>query len=223
MEASFWHARWQSQQIGFHQATVNENLARWWPTLGVPSDARVLVPLCGKSVDLLWLRQQGHSVVGVELAESACRGFFEENALPFRVEQAGAYVRWLGEGAADGIIVLQGDFFAAPADVIGPVSALYDRAALIALPPPMRELHCAQLAALLPTGARGLLVTIAYPQSEKAGPPFSVPTSEVHERLDADFSVESVHEADQLATPDAPNRWGLTALSELVHALTRTA
>lgn len=221
MEPTFWHARWNAQQIGFHRDTVNPYLARWWSSLEVPASARVLVPLCGKSRDLRWLQQRGHTVVGVELSGVACRAFFSETELPHTVEDHGPYQRWVGTGEAAGIELLQGDFFAAPVELIGQVDAVYDRASLIALPPALRAKHVARLSALLPSGAPGLLVSLDYPQDEKKGPPFSVPMAEVNARLRDAFEVELLEDVDLLAQPDAPNRWGLSALSEQAYQLRR--
>ncbi|MCO4762856.1 MAG: thiopurine S-methyltransferase [Myxococcales bacterium] len=221
MKAAFWHERWSSQRIGFHLPVVNPNLKAWWPTLNVPQGSRVLVPLCGKTSDMVWLHEQGCEVVGVELSEVACRSFFEDNDLPYRTENEGDYTRWIGEGSAKGLTVVQGDFFQAPLALIGPVSALYDRASLIALPPEMRVHHCAQLARLLPPGAPGLMITIAYPRGEKQGPPFSVPTAEVQALTHGHFEVSTLADKDLLTGPNPENRWNLSSLHELVHLVTR--
>jgi len=222
MEASFWESRWTTERIGFHLGDTNPNLARWWPELHILTESRVLVPLCGKSLDLLWLHRRGHRVIGVELSAKACAAFFAENDLAFRQEVKGEHTRWIGVGDAEGLELLQGDFFHAPAELIGRVDALYDRASLIALPPALRPKHTAQLGKLLPTGARGLMITITYPQAEKAGPPFSVPTDELTERLASDFSVDALQTTDLLEAPEAANRWGLSSLIEVVHSVTRT-
>ena len=79
MHAEFWQARWARSEIGFHLSEVNPYLQRYWPALGLPEGARVLVPLCGKSLDLAWLVGQGYQVVGVELAPRAVEDFFTEH------------------------------------------------------------------------------------------------------------------------------------------------
>ena len=135
MQPDFWHKRWQSNQIGFHLPEVNPYLQRFWPQLGVEEGARVLVPLCGKSLDLLWLAHQGHEVLGIELSEKAVEEFFDEHHFdpnvseqgPFKVYRAGSIELWCG------------DFFELTAGDVADCTALYDRAALIALPPPMRQ------------------------------------------------------------------------------------
>ena len=171
----FWVARWEAGQTGFHQGRPNGMLRRHWAALGAPAGCPVLVPLCGKSLDMAWLREQGHEVVGVEVAEQAVAAFFAEQGLdPVRRPQ-GPLVRW----EADGYRIHQGDLFALDAEALGPVGAWYDRAALVALPAEARRRYVAHLDRLLPPEAPGLLVAVDYPEGEMEGPPFSVPPEEV--------------------------------------------
>ncbi|MEI8259088.1 MAG: thiopurine S-methyltransferase [Deltaproteobacteria bacterium] len=173
MNHDFWESRWREGRIGFHEGAPNAFLNERVALLGAAR--RVLVPLCGKSEDLAFLAAHGHAVVGVELVEDAVRAFFAERGLTPTVTTRGA----LTEYAHGPITLLAGDFFATTRELLGPVDALYDRAALIALPEAMRVRYVAHLRALLPSGADGLVVTIEYPQEAMAGPPFSVPEAEV--------------------------------------------
>lgn len=216
MHPDFWHERWQRQQIGFHQASVNFYLQQYWPRLAPAPGSRVFVPLCGKSADMLWLRAQGYQVAGVELSPLAVAAFFDENGLVAQVRRQGAFE----VHEADGIAIYLGDFFAlAPAD-LADVAALYDRAALIALPPAMRPAYVAHLQRLLAPGTRALLVAIEYDQAEMDGPPFSVPETEVR-ALHADRAeVERLYAADILDQEPKFRDKGLSRLQEKVYALT---
>lgn len=169
--ADFWHQRWRSQQIGFHEGKPNAHLQRFWPTLGLPPSARVLVPLCGKAHDLAWLAAQGHPVTGVELSPIAAEAFFAEHGLAPERQERGPYTRW----AAGGVEILQGDIF----DLHGTWDALWDRAALIALPAELRERYVQTLRRCLRPGAPALVITFQYDQGRRDGPPFSVPEHEV--------------------------------------------
>ncbi|MDU9401248.1 thiopurine S-methyltransferase [Pseudomonas sp. zfem004] len=187
MEPAFWHKRWADNQIGFHQPQVNPYLQAHWPALGLAVGAQVLVPLCGKSLDLLWLAAQGYRVLGVELSRRAVEDFFAEHGLEAEVSQRGAFEVWrCGE-----IELWCGDIFALNAEDVAGCTGLYDRAALIALPPRMRERYMALLDDLLPT-AKGLLVTLDYDQLLIDGPPFSVGDAEVR----AGFSGWQVDEVE---------------------------
>jgi thiopurine S-methyltransferase len=216
MHTDFWHERWQRNQIGFHQDAINPHLQQFWPALGAAPGARVFVPLCGKSGDMLWLRAQGHAVVGIEISPLAVQAFFDENGLEAKVETRGPFRVY----ETDGLCLYCGDFYAlAPADLAG-VTAVYDRASLIAMPPAMRAAYAGHLRQLLAPDTRTLLVAIEYAQHEMEGPPFSVPEAEVRALYQDACSVERIHAADILEQEPRFRDKGLTRLQEKVYALT---
>lgn len=215
MHAAFWHERWQQQQIGFHQTEINSHLQAFWGELSVPAGGQVFVPLCGKSRDMLWLRSQGFGVIGVELSPIAVHDFFKENALEPVVTQHGALERW----EADGLVILQGDFFHLSAAEVADCVAVFDRASLIALPPPMRQQYAQHFRAILPPHIQTLLVTMEYNQQEMQGPPFAVLESEVRALYAAHFHVDLLVEMDILAAEAGFRSRGLTRLVEKVYRL----
>lgn len=216
MHADFWHQRWQENRIGFHQDEVNPYLVEYWPKLGVPPPARVFVPLCGKSLDLVWLLEQGYQVEGVELSELAVQAFFEEQKLPARRARLGDWTVW--ESA--GIRLWCGDFFDLGAAQLGALEAVYDRAALIALPAPMRQRYVQHLLQLA-GGCPQLLVTLSYPQEEMDGPPFSVEPDEIQHLYEAAYSgaEQPCMRADVLAENPHLQERGLARLDEAVYLL----
>lgn len=219
MDAEFWHERWRNDQIGFHQGRVNEYLERHYAQWDIATGAPVLVPLCGKSLDMLWLRDRGHPVVGVELSQIAVEAFFREQGLSVRRHARGAFSVYETEG----IRVLCGDFFAVTVADIGAVGGVYDRAALIALPPPMRPRYVTHLAALVSRDMRGLLITLEYPDGQMQGPPFSVPEAEVMVTYPAQgFRVERLEDHDALAGNTRLRERGVTALREKVYRVARS-
>lgn len=216
MEPEFWHKRWSSNQIGFHLPEVNPYLQRFWPQLGLAQGSRVLVPLCGKSLDLLWLAHQGYSVLGVELSEKAATDFFLEHQLEAVVSEEGAFRVF----RAGDIEIRCGDFFALDPQDVADCTALYDRAALIALPAPMRERYAAQLQKILPDGV-GLLITLDYNQDEMPGPPFSVGDDEVQRLLGDAWRLEVLQEQDVLGESWKFLQAGVKRLDERVYRLSR--
>ena len=170
MQPDFWRARWAENQIGFHEGTPNSFLAEYVEQLRPAK--RVLVPLCGKSEDLAFLASRGFEVIGIELVEDAVRAFFAEHQLTPTVEKHGALTSLRGNG----VHLIAGDFFAVAPALTGPIDAFYDRAALIALPPELRDRYIAHLKTF---ATRGLLITIEYAPGVRSGPPFSVPPDEV--------------------------------------------
>ncbi|MGU9813678.1 thiopurine S-methyltransferase [Pseudomonas sp. Larv2_ips] len=217
MEPKFWQERWARNQIGFHLPEVNPCLQRHWPKLALAEGAKVLVPLCGKSLDLMWLASLGYRVLGVELSEQAVEAFFSEQGLMPRISQRGVFKVY----RADLIEVWCGDFFALDAEALADCSALYDRAALIALPPLMRAQYAEHLNALLRPGCQGLLITLDYDQTQKAGPPFAVADEEVKLLLGGHWSVQVLEEQDILGESWKFVQDGVTRLEERVYRVTK--
>lgn len=173
MEIAFWEARWKENRIGFHEGKPNALLSKHIAHLGETS--RVLVPLCGKTEDMAFLRTQGHEVVGIEAVEDAVAAFFRERGIEPHVHDHARVRVYRGEG----VTIITGDVFACTKEDVGSVTALYDRAALVALPEPMRAEYAAHLQSLLEPDARGLLITFDYDQARMQGPPFAVSSAEV--------------------------------------------
>ncbi|WP_018986892.1 thiopurine S-methyltransferase [Methylophilus methylotrophus] len=174
MHHDFWHQRWQNQQIGFHQDEINRFLLAHFQALGLQAGQRVFVPLCGKSLDMHWLLAQGYQVVGAELSQLAVDAFFTELKLAPEITQSGPLRHYRTEQ----IEIFQGDFFALTQGQLGSVDAVYDRAALIALPDEMRKQYVQHLMSITQTAPQ-LLISFEYNQSLVPGPPFSVSKPEV--------------------------------------------
>jgi thiopurine S-methyltransferase len=179
MEHDFWLEKWRVGDLGWHSADPCPDLLLHWNEIGVDSPGSVLVPLCGKSVDMIWLRDQGFSVVGVELSELAIAQFFEESGEAFVKTRQGIFEIFQGNG----ISIFQGDFFRLTREHLLDVGYVYDRAALIALPAEMRRRYVLKLEEILSAGWRQLLVTIDYPKELSLCPPFRVKEEEISTQL----------------------------------------
>jgi thiopurine S-methyltransferase len=216
MKTDFWIERWKQRQIGFHQDEINAHLQDFWPGLGIPRTDRVFVPLCGKSSDMLWLRAQGHEVLGNELSPIAVEEFFTENELEPTVTQHGDFQRW----EIDGLVLLCGDFFKLKAEHLSHCSGVFDRASLIALPPEMRPDYARHMVSIMPKQCRMLLVTMEYIQEEMQGPPFSVHEEEVRQLYQKYFDLSVLFEKDILAENPRFGEQGISQLLEKVYQLT---
>lgn len=188
MESTFWHERWAEREIGFHQAHVNTDLIQYWPQLSIPADGHVLVPLCGKSLDMVWLAGQGHQVVGLELSKVAVEEFFDEQQVQPEVRSGDRFEIY----SAGNLTILCGDFFESTPDDVGPLSAIYDRAALVALPPDMRVRYAGHLEQLVPQPVPTLLLSFTYDTSQRDGPPFSVDAAEVTRLFGTRYAIEQL-------------------------------
>ena len=191
MNPDFWNQRWRENRIGFHEGAPNAFLVKYGDRL--TGAKRVLVPLCGKAEDLAYLASRGHDVLGVELVEDAVRQFFAEHHVTPSITPRGGFQQY----TAGAITILVGDLFATSPEVVGAIDAIYDRAALVALPAEMRIGYVAQLARIAPDAKRELLMTIEYPAGSLEGPPFSVSASDVRTL----FANAVIQELDHAADP----------------------
>lgn len=216
MEHDFWLERWERAEIGFHQGETTPYLLQYWPTLQLPQGSEVFVPLCGKSLDMVWLRQQQHAVLGVELSPLAVQAFFTENGYATQATRHDAFDLC----AADEIRILCGDFFALRSEDVAHVKAVFDRAALVALPAEMRARYVAHLLEILPPATQILLVTFDYPQHQMSGPPFAVSAAEVESLYGQHATIKKLSEVDIFTQNPRFRERGLSQIHEQVFLLT---
>ncbi len=216
MKKEFWLERWERSEIGFHQDEINPYLRRFWPELSAARRGEVFVPLCGKSLDMVWLRQQGCKVLGVELSPIAVEDFFKENGQSPTHANSGRFECC----EADGIRILCGDFFDLTREDMAQVGAVYDRASLIALPPEMRERYARHLVDILPSGTQILLVTVEYPQAEMQGPPVAVSVSDGEALYGKYAEVRLLAQEDALAQNPRFQQRGMSRMQENIFLLT---
>jgi thiopurine S-methyltransferase len=213
MDPEFWRERWQKGQIGFHEAAPNSLLGKHGARLGLEPGGRVLVPLCGKSTDLVFLARAGLAVTGIEIVREAVDAFYAENRFAAEDEP------WLGFAARRAVVeagsvrIALGSFFDLRVPDAERFDAAYDRAALVAVRPEDRERYVASLLAALRPGGRVLLVTFAYWGGTMTGPPFSVDDAEV-KRLFAGSTLEQLDERDVLDSEPRFRERGATAIVE---------
>jgi thiopurine S-methyltransferase len=217
LQPEFWHERWRTGQIGFHQSAVDRHLRRYWPELGLAADSRVFIPLCGKSLDLQWLRERGHSVVGVELSAAALESFCMEQGVPVKRRTLDRFEVY----EAAQLQLYRGDFFALTPELLGGFTAVYDRAALISWTPELRATYVAHIAALSRPGTQALLIATEYPQAQMPGPPFSLDTEEIHRLYSGSHSIQELSREDILANEPRLRSRGVTQLHEVCYRLTR--
>jgi thiopurine S-methyltransferase len=217
MDPAFWHDRWRANDIGFHQPAAHAALKAHWPNLGLPKQSNVFVPLAGKSLDMVWMAERGHQVIGVELSELAVDNFFAERSRApaslkdtgFTIKRAGPYEIWCG------------DFFELSMGVTRRVVGVYDRAALVAMPYAMQARYAGKLAELIPCDVPVLLVSLSYDPSEMDGPPFPISRERIFQSFSQHFSVDHLEDTDGLAASPRLKARGLSRLIESVYLLRR--
>ena len=174
MDKTFWHQRWEENKIAFHESQANPLLVKYFKALSLAKGSRVFVPLCGKSLDIHWLLSNGYRVAGAELSKIAVTQLFAELGVDPAVSGVGEVEHY----SADKIDIFCGDIFDLPRKMLGPVDAVYDRAALVALPDEMRARYAAHLMEVADKAPQ-LLICHEYDQSLMDGPPFSISDEEV--------------------------------------------
>ncbi len=194
-------------------------LQKYWPQLGLPTGSTVLVPLCGKSLDMLWLAEQGHRVLGVELSELAITQFFSENQLTPVMHESAQGRHYV----AGHIELVCGDIFGLEDSTLAACAGAYDRAALIALPPAMRARYAGDIYGRLPSAAQSLVITLEYAQEKMEGPPFSVAEDEVLRLFSPHSDTAAIDRRDILEKEPKFIERGLTALDTVVYRLRRKA
>lgn len=207
MQPDFWHKKWQESDIGFHNTDANPLLVKHFSALGVATGSRIFLPLCGKTLDIHWLLAQGFQVVGAELSPIAIEQLFDELGVTPEVTQR----ENLQHYRAPNIDILVGDIFNVTANLLGQVDAIYDRAALVALPFDMRAHYTSHLKAIT-HNAKQLMICFVYDQSQLAGPPFSISDDEVKAHYSSDYNptlLESIEVTGKLKgqCPACENVW----------------
>ena len=186
MDNSFWHKCWERNTLGFHQTDVHPLLSSYFNKLTLATDQHVFVPLCGKTLDMAYLARF-FQVTGSELSAIACRDFFTENNIAYEHQTLDDFEHFF----CPQLSLLQGDFFKLSAKTIDSIDWIYDRAALIALPPNMQQPYVEHLKTFFSKQTRLFLVTVEFPKTQLNGPPFAVNEADV-QRLFSDFNIECI-------------------------------
>jgi thiopurine S-methyltransferase len=191
MDPSFWHQRWEKNEIPFHEGKPNPLLVKHFNELSFAKGSRIFVPLCGKTLDISWLLSNGYHVAGAELSQIAIEQLFMELGVQPEISAAGELEQW----SVDNLDIFVGDIFALSRKMLGPVDGIYDRAALVAFPEDMRKRYTAHLIEIAGKAPQ-LLICYDYDQRLMDGPPFSVSDEEVKRHYTANYAVTLVASAE---------------------------
>ena len=215
MDEKFWKECWEQDEIGFHLNEVNPVLSQYWNQLPLKSGSGVFVPLCGKSLDLIWLLKQDFHVVGVELSKIAVDAFFLEQAIKPIIQKRDKFQCYQSNQLA----LFCGSLFDLSEPHLENIQAVYDRASLVALPLEMRQRYMDKLLKALPRSASWLLVTFEYDENIMQGPPFSVSQSEVRGYFEG-YDVRLVGEDEMIGSMPKAQKMGLGSIRQCVYVMT---
>jgi thiopurine S-methyltransferase len=188
MEADFWHNMWETNKIGFHLPDTNALLINNFSLLNIKKGSKIFIPLCGKTLDIQWLLSKGYKIVGIELSQIAINDLFNSLDIRPTIENKGTMIHY----SASNIDIYVGDIFELDKEILGDVDAVYDRAAIVALPTELREKYTKHLS-FLTNNKKQLLITLDYNQALKKGPPFSVTPNMVEKYYSDIYNIELVY------------------------------
>ncbi len=217
MKKEFWLEKWQNNQTGFHKEFTHPLLIEYIGQLNLSIGDTVFVPLCGKTIDMLWLNAQGYHVIGIELSQLAVEQFFSENNLPFGLTRKDSFNIYSHEN----ITIYQGDFFDLTPSHLQEVKAVYDRAALIALPDGLVEKYTDTMLDIIPDNSKYLLITLELQRTttDALGPPFSIPDKKVHQLFAQYQSVTLLQEEDIIEREQGFQQLGCAYVYERVYLI----
>lgn len=191
METTYWHQKWEKNDIAFHTEAANPLLVQYFNELSLVKGSRVFLPLCGKTLDISWLLSQGYRVVGAELSKLAIEQLFAGLGIEPELSRIGEMDHY----RAQNIDIFGGDIFEVSSQILGPVDAIYDRAALVALPEEIRRRYTAHIQEVTAKPPQ-LLICYEYDQSVMPGPPFSISDEEVHQHYHENYEITFLTRTD---------------------------
>ncbi len=218
MEKEFWLDKWTENSIGFHQSSYHPLLVKRIDCLETKGlEKTILVPLCGKTLDMIFLKEKGFKVIGSEFSEVACKDFFVENNIDFQMKTEGDFKVFESKM----ITLYCGDYF--KLELTNKASYLYDRAAIVALDPKDRQRYAQKHSDLLVPTAKALVLCFEYDQSKCEGPPFSVEENLVTKYFKNDFDIELIEDSEIEIGNPRMIKAGVSKASQKAYLLNRKA
>jgi thiopurine S-methyltransferase len=210
-----WLKFWENNETNWHGDKITQELVEYFELFELEPRDKVFVPLCGKSLDMLYIMSQGFSVVGVEISEIGVRQFFSENNLAYKITKVDDFDLY----STENLEIYCGDFFALTSKHLNNVKSVFDRKSLIALEPEVRQKYVKHLNDIISLGARILLVTLQYPQYQMSGPPFSVDKSEVESLFSMAFESQELRSFNDIENGSKLTRAGVDYIDNAAYYL----
>lgn len=212
MEAQFWKKAWDEGRIGFHRGEFHPELLKYFPLLEAKGEQSILVPLCGKTLDITWLSHQELYVTGLELCQKAVLEYFKDHAIENYEVEENTYTH-------QNITLEVGDFFNHNRE--SGYDFIYDRAAIVALPPEMRTRYAKKCLELLRPQGKSLLIAFEYDQSKIDGPPFNVSEEEINSLFGKEAKVELLDTQSEKPKNPKFQEAGLERFTQKVYLITK--
>ena len=179
MSNKIWKDKWKRNDIAFHQSTSNHLLKKYISQLNISAGADILVPLCGKSLDMNILANLGYNVIGIELSNIAIKAYFEAlNVKPTR-EKYKRFITWKYKNTE----IWCGDIFDLTKKEIGHIGVLYDNTSLTAFSPDIRPQYVQHFHDMLSEKNQILLITTETPDE-----------TQINSAMTIDDEIQSLYE-----------------------------
>lgn len=209
MNKTYWLNRWETGNIRFNQPTPHRFLIKHYQSLGLHPHEQVFVPLCGKSIDMIWIMAQDQRVIGVEISPIAILDFLKENKLDAVEFKDGAFQVYQNAS----FTLYNGDLFNLTAKHLSEIKAVYDRGSLTAMPPnTLRSQYVDWVKNTIPENCKILLVVLEHGAPDVMEPPFSTTLEEVNLCFANQFSVTQL-EREYIA--EIPAHWEARGVHDL--------
>lgn len=194
MEHKFWHKKWEKNEIGFHLDSYNPILTKHWIDFksNFSKLGSVLIPLCGKSKDILFFSDMGLKVTGVELSEDAIIAFFKENNLAYNVSIVNNSK--LYSCLEKDIQIFNCDILTLSHKDLGKVEMIYDRASIVALPQKIRTDYVKWIHEIKNNETKVFMNVFEFDAPN--GPPFSITLSDIKNYFSDSFTVTLIESID---------------------------
>lgn len=193
MTQELWREKWRSNDIAFHQERINPLLKAHLPRVKLNPGDRILVPLCGKSLDMGWLNQCHYRVMGVELSSVAIADYFDELGVKPQRQMQGNFTRWWHKH----IQIWCGNIFDLNLLDVDRIKLIYDSAALTAFDADERQTYVDHFAKILPMRTQIMLMTTETADVQYTDSVARI-DSEVKNLYQADYRIELLHGQDSL-------------------------
>ncbi|XP_043921204.1 thiopurine S-methyltransferase isoform X2 [Protopterus annectens] len=218
-----WLNRWENKQTPFHMNEAHKMLKKYVDVMLNGKDhLRILFPLCGKAVDMKWLADLGHKIVGIEVSEKAILEFFTEQSVSYSKEAVSDVPGATLFKSSDGkISIYCCSIYDVSSSFIGKFDGIWDRGSLVAISPCDRQRYSELMLSLMEDDCCYLLEAFDYDPRLHKGPPFFVPFSAIEELYGSTCNIKFLEAADMLT--DRQREWGLDYFIQNIYMITLKA
>lgn len=219
MSKNTWEDCWSVGKTFFHRSAYHPMLVEHIEKLiNGRSNLVIFIPLCGKSLDIKYLYDLGHTVVGVEGAKSPIEEFFGEHNLEFTKSDCPSVNGSVYKNGDNRIRIYHGDMFDFNGKDEVKFSGVWDRGSFGAINKTDRPKYVELLTSMVTEDCQYLLNTYDYNPEQFSGPPHCFTDEEMLGYWGHKWNITRIHYED--VNNDSKREKGVEYFNEQVHHLT---